>query len=689
VVAVATATTQPSPAKRRRRATTTAAAPLHPCRPTVAASATPPSAAADGQPTLAGLTVVPYRGGNSGGDSTTTTTAADLPFHLWHTDPALMAGCEPCHGPYATTTTATPNPRKLRVAVLLSGGVDSSVALRLAQAAGHTVEAFYLQIWFEEDFRNTWDSCPWEEDLRYAREVAAGGGGGEAGGGGAKDAAPPPPVPLTVVPLTRDYWRRVVRESVAEIRRGRTPNPDVLCNSRVKFGAFCSYIERERPGEFDRVASGHYARLLRASAADEDEEVVWGSNGGDKGADSAGLARGGQQQEDDAASAAATAASAWARRAGAAPGEPVLALTPDAVKDQTYFLAALSRPQVARAMFPIAALPKARVRALAASAALPTCARPDSQGICFLGKVRFPEFVREHLGAWPGPLVAVEDDEEEEVVEEERGGGGGANSRSVGAGSSSGNTTTTARPPRRVVVGAHEGYWFYTVGQRAGIRLPGGPWYVSRKDPRLNVVEVSRARPAAAAAVAAEAEGAGAALLPSCHPSSSFFCGPINWLSGARPLMPSGGEECEIPQLLVKVRHGPNTHAVAAFEVVEAAAGAVCSGSGGNGGGNHEAAGAHSPTFSAEERALAETELAALAAAEAAAAADEQEEGGGAGAPRERAAAAATAADGNPRRPLFARVRLAGRDQGLAAGQYAVFYQGGVCLGSAKMLAAR
>jgi len=357
--------------------------------------------------------------------------------------------------------------------VLLSGGVDSSVALRLAQAAGHDVEAFYLQIWFEEDFRNTWDACPWEEDLEFARAVAAGGvedGGGGGGGGGEDggeaeaaaamataaaasspspssplepaDPAPAPPdargdphlaappaVPLTVVPLTKDYWRRVVRESVADLRRGRTPNPDVLCNSRVKFGAFCAYLERERPGEFDRVASGHYARLLRAGGGGTGGagEGAAGGGGGGMGVDGAPAAAGPSRSPADPDPDPAAASARWALRAGAAPGEPLLALSPDAVKDQTYFLAALSRAQVARAMFPVAALPKARVRALAAAARLPTRARPDSQGICFLGKVRFPEFVRERLGTWPGALVAVvgEDDggeeEEEEGQEEEQG----------------------------------------------------------------------------------------------------------------------------------------------------------------------------------------------------------------------------------------------------------------------------
>jgi len=113
-----------------------------------------------------------------------------------------MSGCGPESAP-------------LRVAVLVSGGVDSSLALKLVTAAGHQATAFYLQIWFQEDFRNFWDACPWEEDLQYAQQVCDALG-----------------VPLVVVPLTQQYWDRVVSHSVAEIKEGRTPNPDMLCNSR-------------------------------------------------------------------------------------------------------------------------------------------------------------------------------------------------------------------------------------------------------------------------------------------------------------------------------------------------------------------------------------------------------------------------------------------------------------------------
>lgn len=308
-----------------------------------------------------------------------------------------MPSCEPESAP-------------LRVAVLLSGGVDSSLALNLACGAGHRVTAFYLQIWFQEDFANFWDACPWEEDLAYARAVCD-----QAG------------VQLKVVPLTAQYWERVVSACVADIAAGRTPNPDVLCNSRIKFGAFMEYLDAEHGGAFDRVASGHYALLHRH----RDSHLP-----------------------------------------------PVLAACSDTVKDQTYFLAALTPRQLGRAMFPLGSLPKAAVRQLARAGRLPPAQRKDSQGICFLGKVRFSDFVERHLGSCTGSLVEWD----------------------------------TGRR-----VGSHAGVWFYTLGQRKGIQLSGGPWYVTAKDPGRNLVYIS------------------AAYHAPDKRRTTFRLGAFSWLGHARP----------------------------------------------------------------------------------------------------------------------------------------------------------
>ncbi|CAM0871544.1 unnamed protein product [Alopecurus aequalis] len=257
----------------------------------------------------------------------------------------------------------------LKVAVLLSGGVDSSVALRLLHAAGHSCTAFYLKIWFQEDFRNFWSECPWDDDLKYAQAVC--------------DKIE---VPLEVVHLSDEYWNHVVSHIINEYRNGRTPNPDVLCNTRIKFGAFLEAIENLG---FDYIASGHYAHVVHPPVENIEEPSV-------------------------------------------------LQLSKDKVKDQTYFLSHLSQPQLRRLLFPLGCITKDEVRKLAAQMGLPNQGRKDSQGICFLGKVKFSEFVERHIGEMEGILLEAETGD---------------------------------------YLGTHRGFWFYTIGQRQGLRLPGGPWY--------------------------------------------------------------------------------------------------------------------------------------------------------------------------------------------------------------------
>ena len=658
-----------------RRALLRAAAQPDGASPTAAAAAAAPAP-------LGGLAIQPLelpRGSGSGGGDAlgadpSSPTAAPLPavppVEEWPAHPELLAGCEPA----LNGGGANGGGRRLRVAVLVSGGVDSSVALRLVQAAGHEAAAFYLQIWFQEDFRNYWDACPWEEDLSYARAVRGYGSAGWLGWlaavvvfvfcCGRRFAAglssPPcdprcvrPPdlqvlitpaannnltatktvaaktkqvcaaagAPLEVVPMTDAYWARVVAHSVGEIRAGRTPNPDVLCNSRVKFGAFCEWLDAARPGAFDRVASGHYARLARAP-------VIGGGGGGGGGGAQSSPQRQRQEQHQDLEQH-----HEQRRRVR-------LELTPDAVKDQTYFLAQLSPQQLARAMFPLGPLDKPRVRALAAAAGLANSGRKDSQGICFLGKVKFGEFVREHLGTWRGPLVEAE------------------------TGS---------------VLGAHDGYWFYTVGQRGGIRLPGGPWYVVSKDMRLNVVSVSRRYHAAD------------------KRRDALVAGPLNWLGAERPQLAAAAaaaagegaqaaaEEGRVQApLLVKVRHGPHAARCAALigtaaqvsAWARAAAALAAAADAGGGGGEDEGADGAAPAW--------RWRVADVVAA------------AGVGDGRVEPAAEEPAAEGQQQhqqgqqhhQQQYALVLLDERDQGLAAGQHAVLYQGGVCLGAAQILGA-
>lgn len=310
----------------------------------------------------------------------------------------------------------------MKCAVLLSGGVDSSVALALLKAQGIDVTAFYLKIWLEDELSFLGD-CPWQEDLSFVQAVCAQQG-----------------VPFEVVPLQRAYWDRVVSHTIAEIRAGRTPNPDILCNQRVKFGAFFDVIGNN----FDKVATGHYARVAQSD--------------------------------------------------GLTDGLTHLLMSPDPIKDQTYFLSFLSQEQLSRAMFPIGEFEKTSVRALAERFDLPTKGRKDSQGICFLGKISFNDFIKYHLGEKPGNLVEFETGKK---------------------------------------VGEHQGFWFYTIGQRQGIGLSGGPWYVVAKDIDANTVFISRS------------------YYAPDKTRNSCVIGGCNWIVGKQPV----GEP-----IMVKLRHGPQRY---------------------------------------------------------------------------------------------------------------------------------
>src|SRR3990172_10999247 len=129
--------------------------------------------------------------------------------------------------------------KKMKVAVLVSGGVDSSVALQLLKNQGHDVTAFYLKIWLEDELSYLGD-CPWENDLSFVKQVCE-----------------QLDVPLEVVSLQKEYKDEVVAYTIAQVKAGRTPNPDILCNQRIKFGLFLDKIDQR----FDKVISGHYAQI--------------------------------------------------------------------------------------------------------------------------------------------------------------------------------------------------------------------------------------------------------------------------------------------------------------------------------------------------------------------------------------------------------------------------------------------
>ena len=302
----------------------------------------------------------------------------------------------------------------MKIAVLASGGVDSSVALKLLKDQGHDLTAFYIKIWLEDEMSYL-GSCPWEEDLEYVQKICS-----------SID------VPLEVIPLQKEYYERVVEYTLDEVKKGRTPNPDILCNSRIKFGAFLDVLSPD----FELVATGHYAR-----------KKVKG-------------------------------------------GITYLKTAVDTFKDQTYFLANIKQNQVERLSFPIGELLKSEVRELADQYNLPNKKRKDSQGICFLGKIEFREFLKHHLGVKKGDLIEMETGKK---------------------------------------VGEHDGYWYYTIGQRKGIYLSGGPWYVVKKDMENNLVYISNKVDATTGT------------------TDAFSVGDLNWISGRGPVSTS---------LKLKIRHG-------------------------------------------------------------------------------------------------------------------------------------
>lgn len=349
----------------------------------------------------------------------------------------------------------------MKIAVLTSGGVDSSVALKLLKDQGHDVTAYYLKIWLEDELQHLTD-CPWEEDLQYVREICE-----------RED------IPLNIIPMQKEYFDTVVAYTLKEVKDGRTPNPDIMCNNHIKFGMFFEKIDLN---QFDKVATGHYANI--------------------------------EEQN----------------------GQFILKKTDDPIKDQTYFLARLSQEQLSKIIFPLAPYTKEEVRALAHKFNLPNKDRKDSQGICFLGKFKYNDFIKHYLGEIPGDIIESETGKK---------------------------------------LAEHEGFFYYTIGQRKGIKLSGGPWYVVDKDIEKNIVYVSN----------------------EYHEKTrnTLEVGDFNWFNGEFPSKNN---------LQVKLRHGENFY---------------------------------------------NCEIANVS-------------------------------------PKHATLTLDGNDQGIAAGQFAVFYDGEICLGSGVIL---
>ena len=227
---------------------------------------------------------------------------------------------------------------QIKVCVGLSGGVDSSVAALLLKQQGYDVFALFMQNWHDASTTLHGD-CEWEEDRFVAEMVARKIG-----------------IPFYVVDLSKEYRQRVVDYMFDEYEKGRTPNPDVLCNREIKFDAFLKCAKKLGA---DYVATGHYCR----------KETIDGPDG---------------------------------------PVYRILAGT-DPNKDQSYFLCQLTQGQLSQAMFPIGDIVKPEVRRLAHEADLPSADKKDSQGICFVGKVDLPTFLQQKLKPHEGDVVEVYD----------------------------------------------------------------------------------------------------------------------------------------------------------------------------------------------------------------------------------------------------------------------------------------
>ncbi|OGZ11389.1 MAG: tRNA 2-thiouridine(34) synthase MnmA [Candidatus Lloydbacteria bacterium RIFCSPLOWO2_01_FULL_50_20] len=240
--------------------------------------------------------------------------------------------------------------RQKRIFVGLSGGVDSSVAAALLKEQGYDVVAVFIKVW-QADFL----PCTWREERRDAMRAAA-----------RLD------IPFVTLDLEKEYKKEVVDYMVREYGRGRVPNPDVMCNKHVKFGAFLEYAKANGA---DLIATGHYARI-QSPVASHQFQV--------KNADSDPYA--------------------WKL----ATGNYKLLKGVDKEKDQSYFLWTLTQEQLAHILFPVGHLLKKDVRKLARKFGLPNAEKKDSQGLCFIGKVDMADFLRHYLPTKNGAVLDTE-----------------------------------------------------------------------------------------------------------------------------------------------------------------------------------------------------------------------------------------------------------------------------------------
>ena len=303
-----------------------------------------------------------------------------------------------------------------RVVVGLSGGVDSSVAAYLLQKQGYEVIGLFMKNWHDDSVTIS-DECPWLEDSNDALMVAEKLG-----------------IPFQTVDMSVPYKQRIVDYMFREYERGRTPNPDVLCNREIKFATFLEYALNLGA---DYVATGHYCR--------KDTIEINGQT-------------------------------FYRLLAGK-----------DQNKDQSYFLCQLSQAQLGRALFPIGDLQKSEVRAIAKELGLVTAEKKDSQGLCFVGKVRLPEFLQQQLAPKKGDIIQIpstwqgyQDKESSKLFE-----------------CYEDELKYYAEkyhysPTDGKVISQHDGAHFFTIGQRKGLHVGGTvePLFVIDTDTEKNIIYV-------------------------------------------------------------------------------------------------------------------------------------------------------------------------------------------------------
>ena len=299
-----------------------------------------------------------------------------------------------------------------RVVVGLSGGVDSSVAAYLLQQQGYEVIGLFMKNWHDDSVTIS-NECPWLEDSNDALLVAEKLG-----------------IPFQTVDLSEQYKEKIVDYMFNEYEKGRTPNPDVLCNREIKFDVFMK-IAMSLDADF--VATGHYCQK---SEIEVDGKTI------------------------------------YQLKAGA-----------DNNKDQSYFLCQLSQEQLAKALFPIGNLTKPEVREIAAEMDLITAEKKDSQGLCFIGKVRLREFLQQKLQPKEGIIVQI--DKNHPVYQHSLPEGLSLEERLAFEANKINYT-----PEMGKIVGKHQGAHYFTIGQRKGLNVGGttDPLFIIATDVTTNTI---------------------------------------------------------------------------------------------------------------------------------------------------------------------------------------------------------